>query len=267
MMKWLMILVLAVFAAVTWNSYFKQGSEIQALNKRIEQIQEKGDPEDQVSKLSSEVRGLDGERVFSGILLTFLSAGVVGILFVVYLLPFFAQRVTHAVYDSAEQVERDSMAAARSLLAQGDYHGAIEAFKEAAVVDPLNRLPWIEIAKIYKENLEDPAAAIETIRHALERQEWEANDAAYFLFRLAELYDKVNGDRASAIAILNQVVEQFPGTRHSANATHRLHEWHADEDAAAGGAVQVKMEPSLRDEEVEYFAELERKRQQEEQQQ
>jgi hypothetical protein len=87
----------------------------------------------------------------------------------------------------------------------------------------------VEIAKIYKDNLEDPEAAIQTIRYALESQEWEINDAAYFLFRLAELYDEVVGDRATSIAILQQVVEQFPRTRHSANANAKLHEWGVDQ--------------------------------------
>jgi tetratricopeptide (TPR) repeat protein len=133
------------------------------------------------------------------------------------------------VYDSAEMVEKDVMHDARVRVAQGDYHGAIEAFKEAAKAEPLNRLPWVEISKIYKDHLEDPQAAIQTIRYALESQEWEVNDAAYFLFRLAELYDEVAGDRASAIAIMQQVVEQFPRTRHSANANTKLHEWGADQ--------------------------------------
>lgn len=114
---------------------------------------------------------------------------------------------------------------ARSLLAQGDYEGAIAAFRQAAAADPLNRLPWVEITKIYKDNLGDSAAAIQTVRHALESQEWEVNDAAYLLFRLAELYDELEGNRVSAMAIMQQVIDQFPGTRHSANASYKLHEW------------------------------------------
>ena len=51
------------------------------------------------------------------------------------------------------------------------------------------------------------------------------NDAAYFMFRLAELYDEDAHDRDSAVSILNQVMEQFPESRHSANARHKLHEW------------------------------------------
>jgi tetratricopeptide (TPR) repeat protein len=234
MMKWFMLVVLAALVAGSWMMYSNKTKEMAALSAKIDQLENTGTAEEEVSKLKTDLQSMEGEKTFNGILLTFLSAGLVGIFFVVYLLPFFAQRVTHAVYDSAEMVEKDVMHDARSLMAQGDYEGAIAAFKQAAAADPLNRLPWVEIAKIQKVNLEDPAAAIATIRHALESQAWEINDAAYFLFRLAELYDEVEGNRASAVAIMNQVIEQFPETRHSANARNKLHEWEMA-DAAAGG--------------------------------
>lgn len=220
--------------------FTQTGSKMAALQTQINEVEEKGDPDSKLEGLEAELGALEGQKTFNGILLTFLSAGLVGIFFVVYLLPFFAQRVTHAVYDSAEMVERDVMHDARSLMAQGDYEGAIAAFQEAAAADPLNRLPWVEIAKIYKDNLGDPASAIQTIRHALESQAWEVNDAAYFLFRLAELYNEVEGDRASAVAIMNQVMEQFPGTRHSANAGHKLHEWSVADEAAAAQAEEAE---------------------------
>ncbi len=258
-MKWLMYLILVGLLAGSSFFFTKKGKEMDALKSQIAQVEESGDPEEKVAELQAKLNGIDSDRTFSGIVITFLGAGVVGIFFVAYLLPFFAQRVTHAVYDSAEMVDKDVMRGARSLMAQGDYHGAIAAFQEAAQADPLNRLPWVEIAKIYKDNLQDPAAAIGTIRHALESQEWEINDAAYFLFRLAELYDELEGDRASAIAIMNQVIEQFPSTRHSANASHKLHEW-AEQDAAlqaADGEHPVDAgEKDLTAEEEEYFARL-----------
>lgn len=257
--------LLTVLVAGSWMMYSKTGREMAALEQQIEVQENKGDPNAKVPEMKTELQSMEGEKTFNGILLTFLSAGLVGIFVVVHLLPFFAQRVTHAVYDSGERVERDVMHDARSLMAQGDYEGAIAAFKVAAAADPLNRLPWVEIAKIQKTNLGDPAAAILTIRHALESQEWELNDAAYFLFRLAELYDEVEGDRATAVSILNQVVEQFPGTRHSANASHKLHEWAVAEEAAAAAAAGeeggttgnlASHAQTIADEEAEYFARI-----------
>jgi tetratricopeptide (TPR) repeat protein len=114
---------------------------------------------------------------------------------------------------------------ARAKVAQGDWEGAVEAFRLAAAAEPLNRLPWVEIAKIQIDHLEDPNSAIQTLRTAIEGQEWEENDAAYLMFRLAEIYDTELSDRTSAATTLQQVMEQFPETRHSANARHKLHEW------------------------------------------
>jgi tetratricopeptide (TPR) repeat protein len=235
MLKWIVYLILAVVLALTWQSYSKKVHEMDGIKHKISELQETGDSDsdDLARKMQSKVDAKEGEQTFTGILIVFLGAGLLGVFFVLTVLPFFAHRLTHAIYDSAEMVEQDSMHAARSLVAQGDYHGAIAAFQQAATTDPLNRLPWVEIAKIQKDNLEDPRAAIQTIRHALESQEWEINDAAYFLFRLAELYNEVEGDRVSAVAIMNQVIEQFPETRHSANASHKLHEWSMEDNTSS----------------------------------
>ena len=221
--------------------YSHTGKKIKEGSVQVALLQEKGDPEGQLPKLEDKIQGLEGTRTMNGVLLVFLSAGLLGIFFVLQVLPSLAQRVTHAVYDSAEMMEHDVMHDARSLLAQGDYEGAIAAFRQASANDPMNRLPWVEIAKIQKENLKDAPAAIQTIRYALESQAWEVNDAAYFLFRLAELYDEVEGDRASARAILQQVVDQFPKTRHAANASHKLHDWDMEEEAAEEQAFMETM--------------------------
>ena len=130
-MKWLLLVVFAGLAAWSWTSYAKKGETIESLKRQIIQLQEMGDPEEEAPKLSSEVQGMEGEKVFSGILLTFLGAGVVGIAFVTILLPLFAQKITQSVYDSGEMVQKDVMSTARSLLAQGDYEGAIKDFQEA----------------------------------------------------------------------------------------------------------------------------------------
>ena len=235
MMKWLSILVLGILMGVSWMYFAKKGKEVRALQEEIAQNEAIWEQEVLAEKTTA-AESLDNEKTFSGILLTFVTAGFVGIFFVVYVLPFFAHRVTHAVYDSAEMVEKDVMHDARSLLAQGEYEGAIASFTQAAAADPMNRLPWVEIAKIYRDNLGNTPAAIQTVRNALESQAWQVDDAAYFMFRLAELYPEVEGHHATSIAIMEQVVEQFPGTRHSANATHKLQELTVLADAERAAA-------------------------------
>ena len=255
-MKWLLYLLLAGLVAGSWVMFSNKGKELETMKGEVAALYEKGDPDGLLPAKENKVDVVEGERTFTGVLLTFLSAGLVGILFVFQVLPAFAQRITHSVYDSAEMVEKDVMHDARSLLAQGDYQGAIDAFKQAAAADPLNRLPWVEIAKIYKDNLDDPTSAVQTIRHALESQAWEVNDAAYFLFRLAELYDEVEGDRPSAVAIMQQVVEQFPGTRHSANASHKLHEWSMEAETPGAPASEPQVATSGFAGEEEYLEKL-----------
>ncbi|MCF7731115.1 MAG: tetratricopeptide repeat protein [Akkermansiaceae bacterium] len=232
-MKWIISLLLAALLLGSWVFYYSSGSAVNDFDRQIAAAQEQRDNgEDayddidaRIEELQGQRDGLAGDRTFKGILLTIMSAGFLGVLFVALVLPAIAHKLTHAIYDSGEMVERDPMHDAHSLLAQGNYTGAIEAFKEAAKTDPLNRLPWVEIAKIQRLQLKDPDTAITTLRAALEGQEWQMSDAAFLLFRLAELYDEDRTDRSTAAAIMMQIMEEFPETRHSANARHKMHEW------------------------------------------
>lgn len=242
MNKSILYWILPLVLGTSWIIFANGGRKINAITHQIQLADEKGDPEDLVPKLRTEVQGMEGERTFQGILLTFLSAGVFAIFFATYVLPFFAQRVSNMILDSGEVLEKDIMHDARSLVAQGEYLRAIESFKGCTVAEPLNRLPWIEIVKIQEVYLADPAAAIETLRDVLDRQEWPMEDTCYFLFRLAELYDKAQGDRAAAVAIMNQVIEQFPETRHSGKAHYKLQEWSRGE-LSERPAAEVASEP------------------------
>ena len=225
-MKWGIYAVLVVCVALAWMKFAGTQSAIEKQKSELIEMKNSGeDLDEEINTLENKIEGKENEKTFTGILLAFLTAGLVGIVFVIHVLPAIAQRFTHAVYDSAEMVEKDPMHDARAKVAQGDWEGAIEAFHNAAAAEPLNRLPWVEIAKIQVDQLEDPGAAVQTLRTAIEGQEWEENDAAYLMFRLAEIYDSELSDRTSAATTLQQVMEQFPETRHSANARHKLHEW------------------------------------------
>jgi len=219
------IVVLVGLVAGSWFLFYQAGDEMRDLQEQIEEARATDDPEELVPALRSELSGVEGARIFNGIILAFLSAGLVGIVFVTQLLPMLAQKLTHAVYDSGEEVEADPFHDARVLMAQGEWESAIKSFREAAKQDQYNRMPWIEIAKIQKIHLEDITAAVATLREAIEEYEWEPNDAAFLMFRLAEAYDEDMENRAAAVAILEQVMEQFPESRHSANARTKLHDW------------------------------------------
>lgn len=227
MMKWIAYAILATVIVFSWRSYQAGNAEIAQLTQQVNGANDMGENE-KVERLQKELDTAQNAHTIQSFVLFVTAAVLVGLIVVFSVLPAVAHRMTHAIYDSGQEVERDPMHDARSLIAQGEYEGAIEALKLAAAADPMNRVPWVEMVKIYKDHLDRPDQAIETLRYALESQAWEVNDAAYFMFRLAELYDTIQNDRASAIAIMNQVANQFKGTRHSANAVHKLHEWQAE---------------------------------------
>lgn len=223
-------IVLGLAVAVGWIMFMTSGKgQIEDLKETIARYEAEGSYEEleQVPTLRDKVESIEDGKALSGILLAFLTAGLAGVVFVVDVLPIIAHKFTHAVYDSGEEVEEDAMHDAHAKLAQGDFEGAIAAFRDAAAGDPLNRLPYVEIAKIQREHLDDSQAAAHTLREAIEGQEWQQNDAAFLMFRLAEIYHEDLSDDASAVAIMQQVMEQFPETRHSANARHKLQDWGA----------------------------------------
>lgn len=227
-MKWIFYVTFGALIAIGWVLFMNQGQDkVVDLEQRIAEIEKLGYQEDMeaIPSLKDQIEEVQNGKTLTGILMAFLTAGLVGIVFVIDILPTIAHKFTHAVYDSGEELEEDPMHDARALLAQGEYEAAVGAFRDAAAIDPLNRLPYVEISKIQRDHLHDPQAAIETLREAIEGQEWQVSDAAFLMFRLAEVYDESMEDRNSAAAIMQQVVDQFPETRHSANARHKLHEW------------------------------------------
>lgn len=227
-MKWVLYAVFGGLLALGWVYFMNRGEdEVTKIEQRIAEIENLGYQEDMelIPSLNDQIDKIRGGKTLTGILMAILTAGLVGIVFVLDILPIIAHKLTHAVYDSGEEVEEDPMHDARALVLQGEYEAAIVAFRDAAANDPLNRLPYVEISKIQRENLHDPNAAVATLREAIEGQEWQVSDAAFLMFRLAEVYDENLEDRSSAAAIMQQVVDQFPETRHSANARHKLHEW------------------------------------------
>jgi tetratricopeptide (TPR) repeat protein len=154
-----------------------------------------------------------------------LIAGLyVGFMFVMYVLPALTTKATNAVLASNETVSRAPIHIAQAAYARGEYIEAISLYRAIAEDETDNRLPWVEIAKIQNDQLEDPEVAINTLKTALEDKEWPADDAAFFMGRIAEIYlDNLN-DKETCTAILQQIIDTFPDTQYSASAHHRLNE-------------------------------------------
>jgi tetratricopeptide (TPR) repeat protein len=151
-----------------------------------------------------------------------LGAGI-AILFVTTILPAMVESMTNLFFNPNERIEKDPHSDAISAVARGDYEGAIEAYRAIYEEDPTDTLALSESAKIYCEHLNDPAAAAELIEEAL-KKEWPADGVAFLSTRLVDVYWKYQHDGRSARALLLQIMEVMPETRHAANASHRLQE-------------------------------------------
>jgi hypothetical protein len=175
------------------------------------------------ARLASNKEDVDATKVvmlFGGVI---LAGALAGILFVVMVMPQLGDTIGNFFFHPDQQIEKDPHWAAQSALARGDYEGAVQEYRQILEKDPCDMLSYSEIAKIECENLQDPATAAETLEGALQN-EWPPEDAAFLSSRLVDVYWRFQHDAQSARALLLQIIETMPGTRHSANAEHRLKE-------------------------------------------
>jgi tetratricopeptide (TPR) repeat protein len=168
-------------------------------------------------------------------LLFILLAFAIGIPFITWVLPMLGDRVGSMVYSSDEEVEEDPRTRAMALLNQGEYEAAIDEFKDLVEKLPGDRFPVVEIAKIYHDKLGNTEAAISTIQRALlgGKDAWREEDLAFFKFRLVDFAVEDQHDYERAKELLNEIITEFPESRHSANAIHRIREVEQAEFAAA----------------------------------
>tara|TARA_B110000116_G_scaffold270892_1_gene290142 strand:+ start:1259 stop:1855 length:597 start_codon:yes stop_codon:yes gene_type:complete len=155
---------------------------------------------------------------------TFFIAIALGLFTVLVVLPSLADKIGAFFFSAPEQIKPDPLIKAAAKVSQGDYEGAINAYRAIALEEPENRFPVFEIAKIQQEYLRDVDAAIETFEDSLENNEWAENDAAAIMFRLQQIYLESKQDEKHATVLLQNIIDRFPDTRHSANAHHRLNE-------------------------------------------
>ena len=147
-----------------------------------------------------------------------------GLLAVKYVIPMLGDAMGEAVFSSGEQVEQDEMTKAAASIAQGDYKGAIENYEKMLQDKPDDPFPVAEIAKVHAERLRNPQAALKALEEHLQSKDWPVYDAAFIMFRIADVHLTHRHDYETARDMLEQIISNFPNTRHSANAHHRMSE-------------------------------------------
>jgi len=166
---------------------------------------------------------IDPNKVVLLFAATVLIGGSAAIIVVSMLLPAIGDAVGNFFFQPNQEVEKDPHSAAQAALARGDYEGAVAEYKEIVANDPSDTLSYSEIAKISCEHLDDAAGAAAILEEGLQR-EWPPDDAAFLTSRLVDVYWKYQHDIRGARALLIQIMENMPGTRHAANAEHKLKE-------------------------------------------
>jgi hypothetical protein len=173
--------------------------------------------------LASKNPDIDPTKVvmmFAGVVLI---GGIAAIVVAVKVMPMIGDAIGNFFFQPDQEVEKDPHSAAAAAITRGDFPGAIAEYQEILKNDPTDTLSYSEIAKISCEHLNDPDGAAALLEEALQR-EWAPEDAAFLSARLVEVYWKYQHDARRARALLMQIMEAMPGTRHSANAEHRLKE-------------------------------------------
>lgn len=139
-------------------------------------------------------------------------------------IPWVGEILGTFFYSSGEEVQLDDKMKAAAKVAQGDYEGAIVEYEKLAKANPEDPYPVAEIAKIHSDRLHDTASALRVLERHLQGHEWPVEDAAFLMFRMADILAEKSHDYDGARQILEEVVANFPNTRHSANAHHRINE-------------------------------------------
>lgn len=155
---------------------------------------------------------------FGGVILVGVAMGTI---VAMSLIPAIGDAMGNFLFNPNEEVEKDPHAGAMAKVAQGDYEGAVEEYRTVVASNPSDTLALSEIAHLYCDRIGNDGAAAEVLESALQ-QEWPPDDSAFLCNRLVDVYWTYQHDGARARALLIQVVETLPDTKHAANAQHRL---------------------------------------------
>jgi tetratricopeptide (TPR) repeat protein len=181
----------------------------------------------------------DDTKIFNQFMFIILTGILGAIIIALYVVPMIGDAMAESLYSGNQDHTPDPSAKAAAKVSAGDYEGAVEEYlKLATEQDPdedRQSFPFAEAAKISAERLGNYGRAREILESAIELEAWPEEEACFLRFRLFDLLHDQIGDLAAAKAVLFDLVARFPGTRHAANANHKIREIEEAEFNASQG--------------------------------
>ena len=113
---------------------------------------------------------------------------------------------------------------AESLLARGMHQEAVDAFEMAVAEDPSDPVPYLRVARIYRDNLARPEDAARWFRRALRDATFPAGQSFLTRKEMVELYTHRMGAPERALPELARMAEELQGTSEGEWAATRFRE-------------------------------------------
>jgi hypothetical protein len=174
-----------------------------------------------VATFADKIQALDAGTQFA---LLLLGGGASAILIASWVAPWMGDKAGTIVYSSGEVLHPGDMTPAVTKLEQGDYEGAIAECAALLRDNPDDTQAMIEIASIRAHKLHDALGAITFLQEQLDARKQLGESAAPLMFLIVDIRLELLHDATGARHVLEQIIERFPDTPHSAHAHHRLHE-------------------------------------------
>ena len=111
---------------------------------------------------------------------------------------------------------------AESLVARGDAEGAVRAFEDAIAEDPSDPLPYLRIARLHRDQLQDPEAAVRWFKRTLAEAEVPPGIALLARKEMVELFTGRLDQPRRAAPILARIAEESAGSAEGAWAAAEL---------------------------------------------
>lgn len=113
---------------------------------------------------------------------------------------------------------------AESYVARGEYERAVAAFEEAIVEDPGDPRPYLRVARLQRDRLNDPEASARWFKRALAESEAGRGIALLVRKELVELYRGPLATPRRAAPLLARIAEESAGTPEAEWAARELAE-------------------------------------------